>query len=215
MPTRTISRWTTASKNAIPETITSDPARLRQVLTNLIGNAIKFTEQGSVEVVTRFDDTGDIPNMVIQIVDTGIGMTDEACAKIFDPFAQADASVTRRFGGTGLGLSISKRFAEALGGEISVTSQQGVGSVFTVTIATGDIDGIDRMVPNIEALESATDQEEQLAIHLPGLRVLLVDDGEENRQLMSLILEEAGHHVLPPQKTDCKPLNWQPRPNLT
>ena len=179
-------------ENAIPESILSDPARVRQILTNLIGNAIKFTEEGGVRIITRLDQQDGDAKIIMQIIDTGIGMTSEAAAKIFDPFAQADASVTRRFGGTGLGLSISKRFAEALGGEIVVTSEPGVGSVFAVTIDAGDIDGIDLMVPNIEELESVSEDEEHLAIHLPGLRVLLVDDGEENRDLMSVVLQEAG-----------------------
>lgn len=176
----------------IPATIESDPARLRQVLTNLVGNAIKFTEQGGVRIVTKLVHELDRPQMMIQVIDTGIGMSEAGAAKIFDPFSQADASVTRRFGGTGLGLSISKRFAEALGGAVTVSSQVGVGSVFTVTIDTGSLDGIAMITPNSSELETVLDDEEHLAINLPNMRVLLVDDGEENRQLMSLILEEAG-----------------------
>ncbi len=176
----------------IPATIQSDPARLRQILTNLVGNAIKFTEQGSVRVITRLAGTTEHPQMMIQVVDTGIGMNESGAAKIFEPFSQADASVTRRFGGTGLGLSISKRFAEALGGEITVTSELGVGSVFTVMIDTGSLAEVELIVPDLAELEIAVDDEEHLAISLPNMRVLLVDDGEENRQLMSLILEEAG-----------------------
>ena len=176
----------------IPATIQSDPARLRQVLTNLVGNAIKFTEQGGVRVVTKLVHEMDCPQMMIQVIDSGIGMTEAGAAKIFDPFSQADASVTRRFGGTGLGLSISKRFAEALGGAVTVSSQVGVGSVFTVTIDCGSLDGIPMITPNPAELEMASDEEEHLAISLPNMRVLLVDDGDENRQLMSLILEEAG-----------------------
>ncbi len=176
----------------IPERIISDPARLRQVLTNLIGNSIKFTEQGGVKVLTRFVNETESPKIVIQVVDTGIGMTDEAAARIFDPFSQADASVTRRFGGTGLGLSISKRIAEALGGGISVSSEEGVGSVFTVIIDTGPLAETVMISPNQADLEQDCGDDEHLAIHLPQLRVLLVDDGEENRDLMSVILQEAG-----------------------
>ncbi|MCC7335648.1 MAG: response regulator [Pirellulaceae bacterium] len=176
----------------IPATIQSDPARLRQVLTNLVGNAIKFTERGGVRIVTSLVHGTDRPQMKIQVVDTGIGMTEAGAAKIFDPFSQADASVTRRFGGTGLGLSISKRFAEALGGAVTVSSEVGVGSVFTVTIDTGPLDNVAMITPNPAEMEIVAEDEQHLAISLPNMRVLLVDDGDENRQLMSLILEEAG-----------------------
>ena len=179
-------------KTDIPATIQSDPAKIRQVLTNLIGNAIKFTQDGGVKVVTSLIHDAGHPQVLLQVSDTGIGMTDEAAAKIFDPFSQADASVTRNFGGTGLGLSISKSFAEALGGGVSVTSEVGVGSVFSALINTGDIDGIDLIRPTHEELAETTNEDEHLAVNLPDMKVLLVDDGDENRQLMSLILEEAG-----------------------
>lgn len=177
-------------ESKIPESIISDPARMRQILTNLVGNAIKFTEQGGVRVITRWEEQGNQSQLIMQVVDTGIGMTPEAARRIFDPFSQADASVTRRFGGTGLGLSISKRFAEALGGGIDVASESGKGSVFTVVI-DAPRDG-ELIVPDIEELEAGNDEEEHVALRLPNLRVLLVDDGEENRDLMSVILEEAG-----------------------
>jgi PAS domain S-box-containing protein len=176
----------------IPESVTSDPARLRQIVTNLIGNAIKFTETGGVRVITHLEQHTAGARLVIQVVDTGIGMTEAAMARIFDPFSQADASVTRRFGGTGLGLSISKRLAEALGGGITVASELGMGSVFTVTIDPGPLEGVAMIRPNSDDLESHVDEVEHLEIRLPDLRVLLVDDGEENRELMSLILAEAG-----------------------
>ncbi len=176
----------------IPETIHSDPSRLRQILTNLVGNAIKFTETGGVRIVTRFDASRGQPQMQLQVIDTGIGMSDSAAAKIFEPFSQADASVTRRFGGTGLGLSISKRFAEALGGELSVSSQLGVGSNFVVTINTGPLAGVRMIQPTESDWESTTVEAAQPVIRLPHLRVLIVDDAEENRDLMAVILDEAG-----------------------
>ncbi|TWT48194.1 Sensory/regulatory protein RpfC [Rubripirellula amarantea] len=176
----------------IPAVIQSDPAKIRQILTNLIGNAIKFTEDGGVRVVASLIHEAGRPQILLQVIDTGIGMTDEAAAKIFDPFSQADASVTRKFGGTGLGLSISKSFAEALGGGVGVTSEVGVGSVFAAIVDTGDIEDVELILPTHEDLASSGADEEHLAINLPNMRVLLVDDGEENRQLMSLILEEAG-----------------------
>ena len=179
-------------ETSIPENIVSDPARLRQILTNLVGNAIKFTESGGVRIVTRFNKSQSGGKIVIHVVDTGIGMSDEGAAKIFDPFSQADASVTRRFGGTGLGLSISKRFAEALGGGISVTSEEGIGSVFTVTIDAGDVSSEPLIHPTKADLASGLEEEDRIAVRLPNMRVLVVDDGQENRDLMCVVLEEAG-----------------------
>ncbi len=176
----------------IPESITSDPARLRQILTNLVGNAIKFTEQGGVRITTKLEADQQRPRIVMQVIDTGIGMSEAAAAKIFDPFSQADASVTRRFGGTGLGLSISKRFAEALGGDISVHSEPGVGSIFAVTIDTGPLENVALIEPADADLETPLIEDQQLTVRLPNLRVLIVDDGEENRDLMCLILRETG-----------------------
>jgi PAS domain S-box-containing protein len=176
----------------IPATIHSDPARIRQILTNLVGNAIKFTQNGGVRVVTKMVQNGEQPQVSLQVMDSGIGMSPEGIARIFDPFSQADASVTRRFGGTGLGLSISKGFAEALGGGITVSSELGVGSVFTATIDAGSLDGVLMIQPKLSDFDVVPDDEEHLAIHLPNMRVLVVDDGVENRQLMCLILEEAG-----------------------
>ena len=176
----------------IPATIQSDPAKIRQILTNLAGNAIKFTQKGGVRIIASLIHEAGRPQMLLQVADTGIGMSDEAAAKIFNPFSQADASVTRKFGGTGLGLSISKSFAEALGGGVGVTSQIGIGSVFAAIIDTGNIDDVELIIPTHEELLTLASDDEHLAISLPDMKVLLVDDGEENRQLMSLILEEAG-----------------------
>lgn len=176
----------------IPATIQSDPARIRQILTNLVGNAIKFTEKGGVRVITKFQIEHGQNQIVFQVVDTGIGMTQEAANKIFDPFSQADATVTRRFGGTGLGLSISKRFAEALGGGIVVHSEPGVGSVFVVTVDAGAIDGVAMIRPTDEDLQVAEEEAGPLSVKLPELNVLLVDDGDENRDLLGLILTEIG-----------------------
>ncbi|MGB7346994.1 MAG: response regulator [Pirellulaceae bacterium] len=176
----------------IPVTIQSDPSRLRQILTNLVGNAIKFTDKGGVKIVAKFNGSVKHPQMLLQVVDTGIGMSKEAAVKIFDPFSQADASVTRRFGGTGLGLSISKRFVEALGGPLTVYSEEGVGSVFVAAINTGSLDGVEMIQPTEADLESMFAETAAPMVRLPGLRVLLVDDAEENRDLMSLILEELG-----------------------
>ncbi len=177
----------------IPEYIESDPTRLRQMIINLVGNAIKFTEQGGVRVVCRYDDSDEAPKMVFAISDTGIGMTAEQLENIFNPFVQADSSTTRRFGGTGLGLTISKRFAEALGGDISVSSEPGRGSTFTVTIATGQLSDVRFISPDEIELAAAADEEQVVSKWvLPAARVLVVDDGAENRELVRFLLEEAG-----------------------
>jgi len=179
-------------ENPLPEKIMSDPGRIRQILTNLVGNAVKFTNEGGVRIVTNFQESSTAPKLLIHVVDTGIGMSEAAAAKIFDPFSQADASVTRRFGGTGLGLSISKRFAEALGGSVSVTSEEGMGSVFTVELNPGCVADTPRILPTHESLESNLKPIKHLSVSLPGLRVLVVDDGKENRDLICVLLEEVG-----------------------
>ncbi len=180
----------------IPETIHSDPARLRQIVTNLVGNAIKFTQQGGVSVVARLDRSSSEPRLIIEVTDTGIGMPADKLDAIFDPFVQADTSITRRFGGTGLGLAISRRFAQALGGDITVRSELGIGSTFTVTLEAGPLDGVKLLEPR-EALAADSElkvvRSERWAF--PAGRVLVVDDGDENRELVRLVLEEAGLRV--------------------
>ena len=175
----------------IPEAIQSDPSRLRQIVTNLVGNAIKFTKTGGVKIVLSLV-AGPNPKLCIDVADSGIGMTQQQMDRIFDPFSQADSSVTRRFGGTGLGLTISRRFAEALGGEITVSSEPGKGSVFSVTIDTGPLDGIEMVQP--DALDTADQhQEAQLTSwKFNSERVLVVDDARENRELLEVVLGEAG-----------------------
>ena len=136
---------------SVPETIRSDPTRLRQILVNLLSNAIKFTDSGSVRVVTTLVDPPDSPqpHIQFQVVDTGIGISDEAMAKLFKPFTQADSSTTRKFGGTGLGLAICSRLAELMGGNITVSSKPGHGSLFTLAVVTGPLDGV-RMITDVD-----------------------------------------------------------------
>ncbi len=178
---------------ALPKEIETDPVRLRQIAFNLIGNSIKFTEAGHVTVTCRFEKKTTGSQLLIDITDSGIGMTEEALKNIFNPFAQADTTVTRRFGGTGLGLTISRRFAQAMGGDITVTSELGKGSTFTVALATGDLEGVPFLQPeDLKKLQQDLVVKEEVRWELPPARVLVVDDGTENRELVKFILEEAG-----------------------
>ncbi|MCG8404825.1 MAG: PAS domain S-box protein [Phycisphaerales bacterium] len=183
----------------IPETIQTDPTRLRQILINLIGNAIKFTEVGGVRLITSFVDDNLKPVLQFDVVDTGIGMTVEQIAKLFQPFTQADTSTTRRFGGTGLGLTISKRFAKILGGDISVVdTEPGVGTRFRLTIATGPLKGV-KMVQN-SASDMIVENQTKAAtgettVNIQGVRILLAEDGPDNQRLITHLLKKAGADV--------------------
>ena len=181
----------------LPETIHSDAGKIRQIVTNLVGNAIKFTSTGGVKVVTRLAENGDDALLMIDVIDTGIGMTPQQAVDVFNPFTQADSSITRRFGGTGLGLTISKRFAEALGGDIVAASMVDAGSQFTATLSTGPIAGVKRL--DIDELLSSHWQEtttEKKHWKFPASRVLVVDDGEENRELLKVVLADIGVAVV-------------------
>ncbi len=180
----------------LPKTIKTDAVRFRQVVTNLVGNAIKFTETGGVRINASLKELDDRPQMEIDVVDTGIGMTEKQLARIFDPFTQADNSVTRRFGGTGLGLSISQRIVKALGGELTAKSIVGQGSVFTFAIDVGPVDD-ESMITLEEYRASAGSELSQRRQHvkLPECKILVVDDGEANRRLIRLFLGRAGCHV--------------------
>jgi len=189
---------------SLPATAETDPVRLRQVLTNLVGNAIKFTERGSVRVEARaMEGSWGGAWLRFEVVDTGIGITEEQMARLFSPFAQADASMTRKFGGTGLGLTVSKRLAEMLGGDIAVTSEPGMGSRFVLTIetsASAEADGVAEVEggeATDEATASGADEEVGGASEAadPSRRVLLVDDGEDNRRLVAYMLGKAGYAV--------------------
>ena len=175
--------------STIPETIVSDPSRLRQIMTNLIGNAIKFTDKGEVTVTLKAVLAGSESMVVIDIADSGIGIPEDKLGTIFEPFVQADSSVTRHFGGTGLGLAISLKLAKALGGSVTVTSELDKGSVFSVTIDPGSIEGIKMIAPEdaLVTVQKSTSHK-QVSWHFPASRVLVVDDGLENRELVKLVL---------------------------
>ena len=183
-------------ESKLPQSIETDDVRVRQVLTNLIGNAIKFTEEGAVSVSTKFLEAGEQSRVQFVISDTGIGMNEENLKKIFAPFVQADSSVTRKFGGTGLGLAISKRFVEALGGTLDVTSIEGTGSTFTVSVPVGDVTDKELIHESEFKANSTEVAKSQLGVaKLPSCKILVVDDGDANRRLIRLILERAGCEI--------------------
>ena len=184
------------SATRLPETVQTDPTRLRQILINLIGNAIKFTTEGEVRVTSRLENPPDGPaRLEFAVADTGIGMADYERAQLFRPFTQADVSTTRRFGGTGLGLAISKRLAEMLGGEILVESQLGKGSTFTVSVDPGPLDDVAMLeVLQQEADEPGKGPASDPEILLTG-RVLLAEDTADSQRLACLILKRAGLDV--------------------
>ena len=156
----------------VPTALRGDPARIRQVLTNLIGNAVKFTGEGEIVLrVGLLEEEGDVARVRFEVSDTGIGMTEEQQQHIFRSFSQADASTTRRYGGTGLGLAISRQLVELMGGEIHVESEPEVGSTFSFTLPL-------RKQPEREQAESTAPAD------LRGLRALIVDDNATNRQIL-------------------------------
>jgi PAS domain S-box-containing protein len=174
----------------IPETIESDPRRVRQILINLIGNAIKFTDRGSVRLRIGFDPNESLVSF--EVTDTGIGISEELQARLFRPFTQADASVTRHYEGTGLGLAITRRLAEMLGGQVSVESRLQHGSKFRVTVASGSLQG----VPLVDAqLVEETSAVAPGVPKLAGCRVLVVDDRSEIRFLAKQLIEKSGASV--------------------
>ncbi len=183
-------------RGPVPETIRTDPTRLGQILLNLLGNAIKFTECGGVRLVVRMMTPRDDPNPRIgyEVIDTGVGMTAEQMASIFEPFSQADNSTTRRFGGTGLGLTISRRLAHMLGGDITAESVPGRGSSFLVVVDTGPLEGV-RMLDGPHEAAHAAEPEPcgngPADFRLSG-RVLLAEDGPDNQRLIAFMLRRAG-----------------------
>jgi signal transduction histidine kinase/CheY-like chemotaxis protein/HPt (histidine-containing phosphotransfer) domain-containing protein len=166
----------------LPRYVQGDPTRLRQVLINLLNNAVKFTEQGSVELRVAAEDE----RLYFSVRDTGIGMDEQALVRLFQPFSQADDSVTRKFGGTGLGLLISKELVEAMGGAIDVESAKGVGTVFLFWLPLR-VAG----APTSAVTTATSASHENIAPRVAG-RVLLVDDNRVNQQLAGAMLDRLG-----------------------
>ncbi len=181
---------------ALPETIETDPTRLRQVLINLLGNAVKFTDVGGVRLEARLvDQESAEPKLELKVADSGLGIAADVLPHLFLPFSQADASSSRRFGGTGMGLSLSSRLAEMLDGNIDVDSELGSGSTFRLTVPTGPLEGI----PTIDRLERVESTEKAgtpspFENKLAG-RFLLAEDNPVNQILTAAILKAAGADV--------------------
>jgi Amt family ammonium transporter len=194
--------FTLSFSGQIPVEIQSDPTRLKQILINLIGNAIKFTPDGgrvSVETTCLNVDAGE-PLLQFKIKDTGIGMTAEQVASLYQPFVQADSSTTRKFGGTGLGLAISKRLAEMLGGDLTCESTPEVGTTFTLQIKAGAADSLTFQADPQEALTAVAQKIEAPQKQLSAAAdrtcsVLLAEDGEDNQRLISMLLRKEGAEV--------------------
>ena len=195
----------------VPETIHTDPVRFRQILLNLVGNAIKFTDEGSVTICIelcdqppksvreflRIADRNDKHAWLkIDVIDTGIGIPSAQISRLFSPFTQVHDQSERRYGGTGLGLDISRRLAHMLGADITVESKEGEGSIFTLHADVGLIDHKDLVDPAqlIEEEKKPTAVSSQ-SQKIPGLRVLVVDDNVDNRRIARFFLEDAQSQV--------------------
>ena len=179
-----------------PRVILTDPTRLRQVLLNLVGNACKFTEHGEVRVVVGVATGEGGERLRIDVEDTGPGMDASQTRSLFRPFSQADSSTTRRFGGTGLGLTISRRLAGLLGGDVTlVRTEPGAGSCFRVEIALEAAPGSPVMDHLPEASSIADAPAPPVLVESLSGRVLLVEDGPDNRRLIAMILQKAGCEV--------------------
>lgn len=174
-------------KETTPAFVFSDPGRLRQILLNLTGNAIKFTESGSVTIQFKGKDWNKKTNqatLIVDVIDTGIGIPEEALEKIFDPFSQAEGDTTRRFGGTGLGLPISKKLIELLGGALTVKSVLGKGTTFTMILP----------LETTEPIQQETKQQDITKIY--PLNILVVDDNIVNLQVAKALLSKDGHNII-------------------
>ena len=188
-------------RGTVPARIQSDPTRIRQILVNLVGNALKFTEKGTVTLrIHGADEGADLDTLRFEVQDTGIGIPADRVDTLFESFTQADSSTTRRFGGTGLGLSICKRLALLLEGDIVVESEDGQGSCFTFELGRKGLGDVTLEVDsNAEAVavSSPLAEAEPKAKKkfLEGCRVLLAEDGTDNQRLIRFQLEKVGAEV--------------------
>ncbi len=177
----------------VPEQIRTDITRVRQCLLNIIGNAVKFTETGFVHLHVSMEDNKNGPTIRLDVEDTGIGLSSEEQSRIFEKFSQADNTITRKFGGTGLGMSITKQLAELLGGSISLTSEKGKGSTFSLIIPAG-VDITSQSLINELNRTITTETIRSQKINLSG-NILVAEDNEVNQKTIRLMLEKAGLRI--------------------
>ncbi|MCF7975708.1 MAG: response regulator [Phycisphaerae bacterium] len=179
----------------LPAYIHSDPYRLNQCLTNLLSNAVKFTDQGHIHLKVALNEDKGKHFIQFDVEDTGIGIPIDRQEAIFESFGQADGSITRKYGGTGLGLTITRQLAELLGGELSLTSEPGKGSVFSLAIPTG-VDITDRPLLDRSTTAAGTEELQQMEAVLFSGTVLVAEDVEANQILMDLMLSRLGLDVV-------------------
>lgn len=201
-------------KGGCPASVFTNAGRFRQLLMNVVGNAVKFTENGRVRIVACYNSSSEESKLIIEVIDSGIGISPARIEKIFEPFVQIDDSVSKEFGGTGLGLAVSRRLADELGGELRINSSLGIGTRVTIEIAAGSSHGVEILPkptdldsPERTVLESRLREfdlhklglSEAEASHdvCEGVRILLVEDGVANRKLVALMLADAGAIVTP------------------
>jgi CheY-like chemotaxis protein/HPt (histidine-containing phosphotransfer) domain-containing protein len=200
----------------VPSCLIGDPVRLRQVITNLVGNSIKFTQEGKVVIrVSKLAQTADGTTLQVEVTDTGIGIPLNKQRDIFKAFTQADASTTRQFGGTGLGLTISSYLVRKMGGQISVQSEEGHGTTFTFTAVFGRKDHLTECAD--AAFGGPAEHAEPTILlppvrQLPPLNVLVAEDGLVNQKLVRELLHKQGHRVtIVPSGADAI-VAWQTQP---
>ncbi len=183
----------------VPECIVADRERINQILLNLLGNAIKFTSEGSVSLDVRILEWESATRLTLRfsVTDTGIGLSEEQASKLFQPFTQADTSTSRRFGGTGLGLVISQRLVQLMGGAISLTSKLGTGTTFIVDIPTDVAAASASLIDatSTDISHDAASSAEDVTARLRGKRVLIAEDNMINQEIVNAMLEDYGLNI--------------------